>query len=67
MLRLIGPAAFRGESIPRREMLRLGGLGMTGLSLPLLAGQAAPELGHDAGSAHVSGLPSMPALAVLQD
>ena len=41
MLRLIGPAAFRGESIPRREMLRLGGLGMTGLSLPLLAGQAA--------------------------
>jgi len=33
MLRLIGPAAFHNEPIPRREMLRIGGLGVSGLSL----------------------------------
>jgi len=33
MLRLIGPAAFRNEPMHRREMLRMGGLGMTGLGL----------------------------------
>ena len=33
MLRLIGPAAFQNEPVHRREMLRIGGLGMTGLGL----------------------------------
>lgn len=36
MLRLYGPATSQNEAIHRREMLRIGSLGMTGLSLPTL-------------------------------
>ncbi len=39
MLKLFGPAA-RGEGLNRRELLRIGGLGMAGLSLPMLLPRA---------------------------
>jgi hypothetical protein len=41
MLSLFGPAE-RGNRLSRREMLCIGGLSMTGLSLPLLLAQSAP-------------------------
>ena len=34
MLNLYGPAAKPGKELARREMLRIGGLGLSGLSLP---------------------------------
>src|ERR1043166_8599359 len=36
MLHLFGPASKTANTLSRREMLRIGGLGMTGLSLPML-------------------------------
>ncbi len=39
MLHLFGPAATKGESLSRREMLRIGGLGVSGLSLSTLIEQ----------------------------
>ena len=36
MLHLFGPASRRANTLSRREMLRIGGLGMTGISLPML-------------------------------
>ncbi len=41
MFHLFGPAAHRGESLSRREMLRIGGLGVSGLSLSTLLEQRA--------------------------
>ena len=36
MLSLYGPESQKGESLQRREMLKIGGLGLTGLGLPQL-------------------------------
>jgi hypothetical protein len=36
MLHLFGPASRTADTLSRREMLRIGGLGMTGLTLPML-------------------------------
>jgi hypothetical protein len=41
MLHLFGPASKTANTLSRREMIRIGGLGMTGLTLPmLLAGKS---------------------------
>ena len=36
MIRLLGPAATFCDGMNRRELLRIGGLSLGGLSLPLL-------------------------------
>ena len=36
MLRLLGPGVHKAESLDRREMLRIGALGMSGMTLPSL-------------------------------
>ncbi|MCE9608057.1 MAG: DUF1501 domain-containing protein, partial [Planctomycetia bacterium] len=41
MLRLLAPGSDAADVLSRREMLRIGGLGMTGLSLSTLLGQVA--------------------------
>ena len=44
MLRLIGPAVDKSEPLSRREMLRIGALGVSGLTLPaLLANESSTE------------------------
>lgn len=40
MLRLTGPAARLCDGVERREMLRIGALSMSGVTLPMLLGQA---------------------------
>ena len=68
MLSLYGPESQKGESLQRREMLKIGGLGLTGLGLPqlldanhgkLLAGS--PSLAGPPSFNHVS-LPSSDSL-----
>jgi hypothetical protein len=49
MVRLLGPASRLCDGISRRELLRIGGLSMTGLALPELLARPAAAQAHSAG------------------